>query len=559
METVTALDAYSDEELARIAAAGFNAIWIHGDFNQVVRTAVLPELGRNAELHQERMNELVRRAKRHGVQVMMYVQPLRALPKESDFWKAHPDLAGQREVMVEDVGSGVELLSLCPSTEPIRQFLVQAAAELAAKVPGLGGLIMITASEYPAHCWARRGHIMLSDGTRAKAEMECPRCRERTASEVVVDIIGRIRDGVRSVRADMKIIAWNWSWSFYEPIPCTGILNGLPRDVILMADFERGGHKRIHGKDTVIDEYSLGFAGPSRQFMESYEIARSRGLDVMAKLQFGTTHELTTVPNLPILGNVIAKALAVRRLGLVGFMGCWNVGNSLSANTTAFTDMLAGHLPEDIPSALVAFAAGYFPGCDAARVAAAWLKFGEAMDHYPFSTAFLYSGPANFTFILPIQPAPLTGKSMGRSWMMDERGDDFVPALTGTTVDETIERLAALAAIWQEGVPGYRAALKGGSGSPHALDELRTAEICGLTFRSLWNHLRIYRLRLNWKPTCLGDYRALVREELDVLRAALPILRADSRFGYHSEARGYQYDAAGVERQITILESQVRE
>jgi hypothetical protein len=559
METVTALDAYTDEILAGIAGAGFNAVWVHGDFNHVVRTTVLPELGRNADLHQERMNELVRRAKRHGVRIMMYVQPLRALPRESDFWKAHPDLAGQPEVMVGDDGEEVELWSLCPSTETIRRFLVEASAELARKVPGLGGLIMITASEYPAHCWARRGHIMLSDGSRAMAEMECPRCRGRNPSEVVVEILHKIRDGVRSVRADMPIIAWNWSWSFYEPIPCAGIINELPRDVILMADFERGGHKVIHGKDTVIDEYSLGFAGPSRQFTESYDLARHRGLEVMAKLQFGTTHELATVPNLPVLGNVVAKAQAVRRLGLAGFMGCWNIGNSLSANTTIFNAALAGHLPEEIPAALAAFAAEYFPGCDASKAAAAWQAFAGAMDHYPFSTVFVYSGPANFSFLLPVQPGPLSGKSMGRSWMLDERGDDFGPALVGTTVDETLERLEALATIWANAMPGYREALRNGEAGPHAAEELRTAEICGLTFRSLWNHLRIYRLRKAWSPASGAEYFGLVRAELEVLRAALPILLADPRFGYHSEARGYQYDADRVAHQIAILESQVRE
>lgn len=559
METVTALDAYTDEVLAGIANAGFNAVWIHGDFNHVVRTTALPELGRNAELHQERMNELIRRAKRHGIRIVMYAQPLRALPRESGFWKAHPDAAGQSEVMLGDEGEEVELWSLCPSTEVIRRYLVEAPAELARKVPGLGGLIMITASEYPAHCWARRGHIMLSDGSRALAEMECPRCKEREASDVIVEILSRIRDGIRSVRPDMPIVAWNWSWSFYEPIPCPKIITGLPRDVTLMADFERGGLKKIHGKDTVIDEYSLAFAGPSRQFTESYELARSRGHEVMAKLQFATTHELATVPNLPVLGNVVDKALSVRRLGLSGFMGCWNIGNGLSANTTIFNAALAGRLPEDIPAALKAFAAEYFPGCDAEGATSAWLAFAGAMDHYPFSTAFLYSGPANFSFILPVEPGPLTGRSMGRSWMIDERGDDFEPALVGTTVEEALERLEALAGLWTAAMPGYRAALRDGTAGPHASEELRTAEICGFSFRSLWNHLRIYRLRKAWSPDRASEYRALVREELEVLRAALPILRADPRFGYHSEARGYQYDADRVARQIAILESQVRE
>jgi hypothetical protein len=35
-ESVTALDAYTDQELAKIATSGFNAIWVHGNLNHVV-------------------------------------------------------------------------------------------------------------------------------------------------------------------------------------------------------------------------------------------------------------------------------------------------------------------------------------------------------------------------------------------------------------------------------------------------------------------------------------------------------------------------------------------
>jgi len=557
METVTALDAYSDEELARIAVAGFNAVWLHGDLNHVVRTKVFPELGRDAGLHQQRLNALVQRAKRHGLGIMMFCQPPKAMPLEDDFWRNRADLAGQREIVTgEGVGEDVEVQALCTSTKPVQDFLFQTAAELAEKVPELGGLILITASEYPAHCWSRRGNIMLGDGSLARAEMECPRCRDRSAGAVVTEVIQRIRDGVRSVRADMKIIAWNWSWSFYEPIPCANIISGLPLDVILMADFERGGLKRIHGVDTVIDEYSLGFVGPSRQFVESLEVARSRGLEVMAKLQFSTTHEMATVPNLPVMGNVLSKAFAVLRLQLSGFMGCWNIGNSISANTAGFIAALSGRLPGDLPAALAAFASEYFPGCDAAKTASAWLIFGEAMDCYPFSTTFLYSGPANYALVIPTAPGPLTGKPLGRSWMMDERGDDFAPALAGTSADDVAAGFERLAARWGEGLREYREALHEGRGSPQALDELRTAEVCFHAFRSLVNHLRIYQLRSRWTPEVLPEYRVVIRKELEVLRAVLPILQADKRFGYHSEARGYQYDADQVARQIAELERQ---
>ena len=86
-ETVTALDAYTDAELSKIASSGFNAIWVHGNLNHVVRTAIFPELGPDAALHQQRLNELTKRARQHGIAVYMYCQPQRAIPCESSFWQ----------------------------------------------------------------------------------------------------------------------------------------------------------------------------------------------------------------------------------------------------------------------------------------------------------------------------------------------------------------------------------------------------------------------------------------------------------------------------------------
>ena len=555
-ETVTALDAYTDEELLRITVAGFNAIWIHGNLSNVVRTEVFPELGKDADLHQQCLNALIERAKKHDIKVMMYCQPPRAIPLDHIFWQNHSDVAGQVEEILDDKNQAVALRSLCTSTEKVKEYLFQAAFELATKVPGLGGVIMITASEYPSHCWARRGNIMLADGSRAMAEIDCPRCRVRKPGEVVTEIIHLIRDGIRSASQEMKIIAWNWSWSFYEPSPCPEIIARLPRDVILLVDFERGGHKVINGKATEIDEYSLGYTGPSEQFMESLDISRRNGLEVMAKLQFGTTHEMATVPNLPVLGNVFGKAFAVRRLKLSGFMGCWNFGNMLTANAAGFNACLSGRLPADRNAALSMFAGEYFPGCDASMVTAAWLKFGEAMDCYPFSTNFLYAGPANFSFILPTSPGPLSGKPVGRSWLLDERGDDMSDALGDHTIEEIIAGFEQLIAFWGDGLQLFRQAL-----DPcldhHAHEELDTAAVCWHAFRSTTNFCKIYRLRKAWDARMLPEYHVIIRDELENLQAVLLILQQDARFGYHIEAHGYQYDATGVSSRINDLKGQL--
>ena len=93
---------------------------------------------------------------------------------------------------------------------------------------------------------------------------------------VVAELIQLIRDGVRDASPEANIIVWNWSWNFYEANPCPTIVNALPDDIILMAGFERGGRKKILGKMRVIDEYSLGYVGPSPTFRKCWTGSGSR-------------------------------------------------------------------------------------------------------------------------------------------------------------------------------------------------------------------------------------------------------------------------------------------
>ena len=84
----------------------------------------------------------------------------------------------------------------------------------------------------------------------------------------------------------------------------------------------------------------LSYVGPSQRFKLIRELATSQGRDVYAKLQIGTTHEIASVSNLPLIPRLYRKASAFRRLGLGGFMGCWSFGNMLSLNTRAFNAFL---------------------------------------------------------------------------------------------------------------------------------------------------------------------------------------------------------------------------
>ena len=82
-----------------------------------------------------------------------------------------------------------------------------------------------------------------------------------------------------------------------------------PKDVTLLLDWERGGSGRCPtAGGTSSTNTAWRTSGPSERFLAMLLRGRARhGLAVMAKLQVGTTHELSTVPNLPLVDHLYEK------------------------------------------------------------------------------------------------------------------------------------------------------------------------------------------------------------------------------------------------------------
>jgi len=551
-ETVKAVEVYSDKELAKIAANGFNAIWVHGIINNMIQTSIFPELGRHWKVHMRNMRTLITRAKKHGLRVLIYCQPPRGIDEDSPFWKKHPDVRGPRILFPSDDGNQIVQYAVCTSTGKVKAFLSEGFERLMRELPDLAGVILITASEFPSHCYGRYN-------SRQKfGFMDCPRCVDRSPSEVVNEIIQRVRDGVRNVSQQAQVIAWNWSWSAYENDPNPTIVGNLPKDVVLMCGFERGDSKVILGKRRAIDEYALSYVGPSDRFIGACKIARKNGLKVMAKLQIGTTHELATVASIPVLGNIYEKARNYRKLGLDGFVGCWNFGNLTSANTAAFNTFISvGKLPAR-EKALTAFAESYFPGCEADKVVQAWEIFGKAMDYYPFCIPFLYFSPVNYSLAYPIKPKQIGRKVGGRSWLMDVRGDNHDLSFGCYTLDEIIKGLGMLARTWRPGTVALEKGLKTTSGE-HGARETDNAWMVYHVYRSAWNTYRTYKLRKKWSDAKLDAYLRIIKNEIANLEQVVPILTRDHerQFGYHIEAHGQMFDLDGVKKKIRSLKRQL--
>jgi hypothetical protein len=552
-ETLSALQVYTENELKKIADAGFNAIWVHGLLRHLIRVEPFPELGECTDIQIDAMRSLIDRAAKYGIKVFIYMQPPRALPQSyKEFWDNHLDIWGD-----ENICCAVPIRRFCTSSPKVKQWLKNAGAALAQNLPGLAGVIMITASEFPQHCYS---HSRKSNPEIWANLLKCPRCREREPEDVVAELINLVRNGIRTVSSKMEIVAWNWSWAWNKDSN-SRIIEKLQTDVILMADFERGGYTDLDRRpDFHMDEYSLSYAGPSEKCKTAYETAQKCGLRFMAKLQLGTTHELASVVTLPMVSSLYDKAVFHRNQNVSGYMGCWNFGNALpNSNVEAFNFFISAKCPDSRDAAMLKFAKQAFPDCKTELLLQAWNVFAQAMNYYPFTIAFLYHGPQNYTLAYKeiYQPAPLTGKPAGRSWKFDERGDDLSNSYklhhTQFNLDEIIERVGKIAAVWQCGITIIEQAFAE-CNCKKSLDELGNSIICGAVWRSTENTYRIFKLRKNWNVSKNEEFFRILDDELCILKDVLPWVKRDPRQGFHIEPQGYMFNAESVAAKIAALE-----
>ncbi len=534
-----AAEVYTLDELRRIADNGFNAVWVRVIYRRLLKHPAFPEFGRQAAWL-DNLNRVVERGDKVGVKLVLYCQEPFGLSQADPFWAAHPEVAGASW----DYPYGTEsapgpMRALCVSTEPVRAFLRDGSERLLRAVPGVAAVITITASEFMSHCYSHYATNVPANAKRAP--LDCPRCRERASVEVVADVLNLMREGLAAAAPGVPLIAWNWSWVMYEPDPQPGIVSRLAPGIEIQGDFERGDFKvDPGGRKIEINEYSLSFVGPSERFKKVREAAQARGRAVYAKLQIGTTHELATVSNLPLIDRLYRKARAFRRLGLAGFMGCWNFGNELTLNTTAFNSFLDADCPEDEERALQLLAERVFPGCDAAGVVRAWHGFGEAFDWYPFSIPFLYYSPMNYALALPMRPGPLHERPITRSWLLDPRDDRDDPArcFGPFTAEEIADRLGKMARLWGAALDRFETATASAGGAARDR-ELAAARAVGFSLRSAANYFRLHLLKREWRDDMMPQFIEIARDELAVVEAAIPVYESDPRQGFHIEGHGY--------------------
>ena len=426
-----ALDPYPDGLLARLAAVGVNAVWLHVELSQLARVPWAHD--EQIEKRLTALRELTARAAQQGLKIFLYLNEPRALPVNSPVFKQHPDWRG-----VEEQGFN----AVCTSAPEVRAALREGVERICRAAPDLGGFFTITASENLTNCW--------SHGQGAK----CPRCKARTPAEVIAEVSATIDEGLRAASGRQRYIAWDWGWADAWSLE---VIARLPTSVELQSvsewslPIERGGVK------SVVGEYSISSIGPGPRAQRHWAAAQRRGLKVSAKIQCGNTWELSAVPYLPVLENITRHATALHNLGVQDIMLGWTLGSHPSPNIEAITEINSGGTLETL-------ARKRHGEAHAKAAAAFWRECSAAFREFPYHIDVVYHAPLQMGPANPLWPAP-TGY---RACMVGIPYDDlnawrgvFPPEVFAGQLEKIAGGFEAAAAKLRSTIPNQPPALAG--------------------------------------------------------------------------------------------------
>ncbi len=524
------LDILPDEFLNRLAHEGVNGVMLPMELLYPHR--IVPEFEAPPESLFEALRERVRRYARYGIRLYLYLNEPKSFSAGSPLRAKHPHLLG---------GDAHGITYYCTSTKQGCDALAEGFRKLMAGAPGLGGLIVICVGERSTHCYSG------SYEARVRPS-RCPRCSKRAPRDVLRDTLAAMERGVHTADPEAEFIAWP-----YSQYVCWGerltrdAAAHVPPKVVLLHNYDSAAKVRQLGKIRRADDYWLSVPGPSTLFRDCAQAARAKGTTVYAKIMAGCSHELASVPYIPVPRNLYQRFQGMHALGVSGALQNWGSGNDPSLMNRAAGDLAFAPLP-DTEAAFLDRQARRDWGIHAPTVVRAWKHFSAAYAHYPVSIGFSYFGPMHNGPVWPLYLEP-RGLKLGGNWRPDSPGGDIIGNCTGYhTLSEIITLCTRMRDRWGRGVRLLEALHPTAIGNRERQRQIDLARVLELHFESGVNILTFYALRErlahscgNKRRTLLDTMRTLVRREIEVDRLLLPLVERNPRLGYCPEAGAFKY------------------
>lgn len=514
--------------LAELSACGVSAIWLQGVLNTLAPWELAPELSMGWEERLKNLNLLVQRCQRFGIEVVLYLNEPRGLPRS--FFEKYPELRGVEETP-ERASYSPDVVALCVSTPAVQDFLVNSVRHVFEHVPDLGGIMAITFSENLTNCYSREYGSVAADEFALRSNVDkndapkvakaCPRCETHGPEVINARVCTLLERGMRLAGSNGKFLFYAWSTpEAWMP----GIIERLPESTWLLCISEFGVPFTRGDYSGKVNEYSISVVGPSDQSIKRWEMGAARGLKTAAKMQVANTFELSSVPYIPALRLVAQHLSNVTRAGVNGLMLGWTAGGSPSPNLEITTKYGPMSNP-DVKEAMRAVAVKRFGGDVAEGVVKAWDIFSDAYSEFPFDINVCYNGPQS------LGPANLLfAEPTGFVATMVTFPFDDLDGWRGPYSVETLQnQFQKVVELWKPGVQLLDDLRK--SHPSDALDEeWRIAEACRIHFQSTVNQIRFIRVRQQDKR----EASVILREEIALARRLYDLVGQDSRIGFEA-------------------------
>ncbi len=532
-ELLDDIDYYPDEYLNRLMHDGTNGLWIYSSFSQLIPSDIFEDFGKNHEKRIEKLNRVISRCKKYGINVYIFaIEPFRLTPEEAE---KHPDMIGQA------VSDG---WSLCPHSELTQKHCFDAGEKLFTLCPELHGFISITAGERPTSCASPK-------------ICTCPRCANIPRGKILAKNIDNLFRGMHKAKPEAKCVSWTYGHRVWQDSDIIDYVESAPENAYLLQNFDDRGFEMQLGRERQAMDYWLSYIGPSELFYITADAAKNNNKHLWAKMQICCSHEIATLPYIPSPGHVFGKLQKAKELGVEGIMESWYFGNYPCFMSKAVGDLAFCENMEDEKSYLIRLASITFGRTAAEKIVKAWQKFKEGYSQYPINIMFSYYSPAHDSVVweLSLKPKNLPPS---RSWLLLDKpnGDRLCDCLlTSHTLDEAITLFSSMKESYTLAL-NELSSLKGSVFD----DLLSVSNALFILCKSTLNTLRFYKLRDmlgcgEGEPhEILSEMRNIVLSEMEESRAMIALCKKDGRLGYHSEAEGYKFFPEKLEHRIKTLE-----
>lgn len=531
------VDYYPDAYLDRLMRDGANAIWVYADLDHLVKSEYIVEFGEGSEKRIAKLNSIIKKCAKYGIKVyLFFIAPMSL--EEGTIANRYKGIAQKYPEVRGNSSRGPA--GFCVYSEFGEKYLYDAIKNLVENLPGLGGLISITLGERVTSCgntWPDLEGVWKSN---------CPHCKDKSRMQIVTHTSEIIKSAIDSVDSNVDFISWTYGMRGQSDETIREYVKYSPKNVIMLQNFEDDGRVMQLGKKRFALDYYLSYAGPSDMFKITATDAVEQGKEIYAKLQICCSHEIASVPYIPVPGLIYEKMNGLKALGVTGIMESWLFGNYPCLMSKAVGLLYRDNGEYAKREFLAQLASIYWKNSDVEKVVSAWEYFEKGYTDYPVNVMFNYYGPMHDGVVWELSLIP-KNLPLSRSWQLIDRpnGDRIGECLfSGHTLEEAITLSQNLVDNWQKGLMELSLTTEWANDEN---EQVSVAKALGVLFESGLNVLKFYKLRddLGYgreNAKCILDnMRKIVLAEIENSEKMISLCEKDNRLGYHSEAEGYKF------------------